>query len=178
MIRNIFLLFVICLILVTQVSDSAVPQNTDTAILTDSAKTEQDSLFVQINQSFRKIKPILEYSCYDCHSADTKKPWYFNIPGINSLIKSHIKAGRKHLDFTNGFPFKSDKTQLAILHDIKEEIKNRDMPLFSYRIMHWGRLIEFEQKDSLFFWLENTETVLETFYELYNIPYIEQDLED
>ena len=86
-------------------------------------------------------------------------------------MASHVKEGREHLDFTDGFPFKSKEPILEILHELKEEVEEGEMPLLSYRIIHWGSLIENEQQDSLFQWIEATENSLKEFYDKNNIKY-------
>ena len=160
---SLIILSFICLLFVSQKSNALVPEGVDSLDTMDSTQISQDSLFANINKNFEKVKPILEYSCYDCHSANTKEPWYFNIPGVHSLIASHIKEGREHLDFTNGFPFKSKESTLGILHEIKQEVEEGEMPIFSYRMMHWGRLIEDEKQDSLFQWIDSTIVLLKEF---------------
>lgn len=153
----------ICLVLVSQNSNAMVPEGLDSLDTADSTQISQDSLFAIINKGFEKVRPMLVYSCFDCHSASTKEPWYFNIPGVHSFVSSHVKEGREHLDFTDGFPFKTKESQLGILHEIKEEVKDGEMPIFSYRIMHWGRLIEGEKQDSLFQWIDQTIQQLKEF---------------
>jgi len=160
-----------CFVFIAQISYSSKPTQEVVETEVDSVQIEQDSLYALINSSFEQVKPILKNSCYDCHSATICEPWYFNLPGINSFITSHIEEGREHLDFTDGFPFKSKEPILEILHELKEEVEEGEMPLFSYRIMHWGKLIEGEQQDSLFMWIEETETALKDFYTKHNIPF-------
>ncbi len=162
---------IMSLFVMVQVGNSSKPTGEVKAIIVDSVQIEQDLLFAQINKSFESVKPILENSCYDCHSAMTKEPWYFNLPGINGLIIAHIEDGRRHLDFTDGFPFKSKEPILEILHELKEEVEEGEMPILGYRIFHWGSLIEGEQQDVLFEWISETETALTQFYKKHNIPY-------
>ncbi len=164
-------IFIMSLLLIVQMSHSSDSTDEVAEVTIDSVQIEQDLLYAQINKSFETVKPILENSCYDCHSATTNEPWYFNLPGINGIIISHIEDGRKHLDFTDGFPFKSREPILEILHELKEEIEEGEMPILGYRIFHWGSLIEDEQQDSLFLWIEETENSLMQFYEKNNIKY-------
>ena len=139
----------------------------------DSIKIYQDSLFKIINKSFESVKPILVNSCYDCHSNATVEPWYFDLPIISGFVKGHVEHARKNLDFSDGFPFTggSKNDQLHLLHEIKEEIEKGDMPILSYRIMHWGKLIEGDKQDSLFTWIDNTTAELKKFYDEYGISY-------
>lgn len=58
--RNIFLISIIYFLLVTQVSESAVPHNTDTASLADSVKTKQDSLFFWLENTETALETFYE----------------------------------------------------------------------------------------------------------------------
>ena len=46
-----------------------------------------------------EIMKMLRTSCYDCHSYETKMPWYSNIAPFSWEVKSHIKEGRAWLNF-------------------------------------------------------------------------------
>ncbi len=45
------------------------------------------------------IQEILKNSCYDCHSNQTKYPWYNNIAPVSWMIANHIKEGKEHVNF-------------------------------------------------------------------------------
>ena len=134
-------------------------------------KVVMDSVYAEINVSYASVQSILKNSCYDCHSDKTNYPWYYKIPTINSMIDSDIKEGREHIDFSNGFPFGGSTDQLKLLRELKHEVGENDMPLLSYRIMHWGTTIEDERQDSLFVWVDGAIGKLEAMYQSLGIPY-------
>lgn len=125
-----------------------------------NAEAEQLAVFTQINQEYQGVKHILEYSCFDCHSTQTDYPWYHSIPGLKQWMDGHIEHGLHHLDLTNDFPFPG-RSQAHKLEEIKEQIEAGEMPIFSYRIMHWGRMIENEKRDTLFQWIDSSIARLE-----------------
>ena len=45
------------------------------------------------------VKNILERSCNDCHSNNTKYPWYASIQPVSAYLENHIKDGKRHLNF-------------------------------------------------------------------------------
>ncbi len=126
----------------------------------ESADTTQDSVYIIINENYLKVRYIFEKSCFDCHSKYAKYPWYYKTPGIKVMIDEDIKEARGHFDLSNDFPFISEHSQLDLLNDIKEEIENNDMPLLSYRMMHWGRLVEGAKRDSVFAWINASIALL------------------
>ena len=42
------------------------------------------------------VAGILKASCYDCHSNNTRYPWYANIQPIGWLLAGHVKDGKKN----------------------------------------------------------------------------------
>lgn len=115
-----------------------------------------DSIYALINEDYKSVRHIFEHSCFDCHSTLTNYPWYYEIPGIKGLIDDDIKDAKEKVDFSNNFPFGGDDSQGEILGDIKEEIEEDEMPLISYRMIHWGRQIEGASRDSVFEWINTS----------------------
>lgn len=45
------------------------------------------------------VKTILAKACNDCHSNNSKYPWYSNFQPVHWWLEDHIKDGKKHLNF-------------------------------------------------------------------------------
>ena len=45
-------------------------------------------------------KAVLEQSCYDCHSNNTRYPWYANVQPVAWWLQEHVNDGKKHLNFS------------------------------------------------------------------------------
>ena len=116
------------------------------------------------------VEDMLRNSCYDCHSAETNYPWYYNIPGIKGFMQGHIDEALEHLDMTYGFPFGGHASQLAQLKQIREEVEEGEMPIFSYRLLHWGKLIEGEKQKTLFAWIDSGIEAITNVYNAYGMP--------
>lgn len=52
---------------------------------------------------------ILKIACYDCHSYETKYPWYTNVAPLSFWIKGHIKGGRQKVNFAEWASYDADK---------------------------------------------------------------------
>ena len=76
------------------------------------------------------------------------------------MIDDDIKEAKEHLDMSNDFPFGGHAAQIEQLKEIKEEIEDGDMPILSYRFMHWGHLIEGKRQDSVFLWIDQSIELL------------------
>lgn len=46
------------------------------------------------------VRAILERSCRDCHSDNTRWPWYTQIRPIGQVIKSDVEAGRRFMNLS------------------------------------------------------------------------------
>lgn len=95
-----------------------------------------------------KVMNILKTSCYDCHSAETKYPWYHNVAPVSWVMANNIGEGRKALDFSNWA--KIDPTVKAErLKRAKQLVNNELMPKSEYRLMHKDARMNAEEKKIL-----------------------------
>lgn len=116
----------------------------------------------QINASYlRDIKPIFERTCFDCHSGLTRYPWYYPIPGINTWIDGDTREAKRHIDMTNGFPFKGHGTPQKDFEAIEKVIEKDTMPPFRYKIMHWNSRLSEDDKRSILKWIHGGQKLLE-----------------
>lgn len=101
-------------------------------------------------QNYKGIPPEvftkMNHVCFDCHSNESRWPWYSYITPVNYLIAGDINDGRRHVNFSEWGNYKPGKLQ-SILDNIYDQVYNHEMPLKSYRWMHpEARLTEAEVK--------------------------------
>jgi len=82
-----------------------------------------------------KISTILQASCYDCHSNETKWPWYSYVVPVSFLVTGDVTKGRKHLNFSEWDKY-DEKKRAKILEEIIEEVEEGNMPLTKYLLLH------------------------------------------
>ncbi|MDY0116827.1 MAG: heme-binding domain-containing protein [Sulfurimonadaceae bacterium] len=99
------------------------------------------------------VMSLLKKSCYDCHSNETKWPEYASIAPISFVVASHVKDGRKALNFseynTIELFFKEIRLKRAII-----TINSERMALPSYRFAHESANLSKEEKDILIAWFQ------------------------
>ncbi len=78
---------------------------------------------------------ILKRACYDCHSDNTVWPWYSRIAPVSWLVADDVKEGRSHLNFSEWGLLSAEGSQKK-LEAVCREVKNGEMPLWQYRLMH------------------------------------------
>ncbi|MFQ5544235.1 MAG: heme-binding domain-containing protein, partial [Nitrospiria bacterium] len=99
----------------------------------------------------KEVKNILRRSCYDCHSNETKWPWYSYIAPVSWLIAYDIYEARDELNFSTWQKYRS-KEKRKIRKDIWDEVEDGDMPLVSYLLMHPNARLSREEKRILRHW--------------------------
>lgn len=92
------------------------------------------------------VNRVLETSCYDCHSNNTKYPWYNRIQPVAMYLADHVEDGKKHFNFSE-FSSYSLKRQKKKLDEVAHEVEDGEMPLDSYTLVHWdAKLSEADKK--------------------------------
>ncbi|SKB94601.1 Haem-binding domain-containing protein [Soonwooa buanensis] len=107
------------------------------------------------------VQRILQNACYDCHSNNTKDKWYANIQPMALLMKRHIDDGKAQLNFSE-FGSLGSRRQISKVKGIANQIKNDEMPLASYKIMHSNAKLSKKQKKLMVNWMNKTADSLST----------------
>lgn len=123
---------------------------------------ERNVSTVTPGQSFEKtekvpanVAAILKVSCYDCHSNNTRYPWYSELQPGAWFMARHIKKGKEELNFDE-FNNYSKRRKKAKIKSIISQIEKDEMPLRSYRMMHGNaRLSADKKKELLDFFRDN-----------------------
>jgi len=101
----------------------------------NKGNTEDLTAFLNETKPSPEVKTILETTCFDCHSSNTKYPWYDKITPINFWLNEHVEDGKKHLDFSKWSDY-SIKRKDHKFEEIAEEVEEKKMPLPSYTWTH------------------------------------------
>lgn len=100
-----------------------------------------------------EAKAIFERSCYDCHSNNTKWPWYAHVAPVSWLTARDVKKGRSGLNLSTWGNYKK-KRQITKLDQISQRLTEDEMPLKSYRLMHPGAVLSKAEIDLVTRWAE------------------------
>jgi hypothetical protein len=99
------------------------------------------------------VKVILQNACFDCHSNNTRYPWYVNIQPAGWWMAGHISDAKGDLNFSE-FGGYSQRTQLSKLDGIVAVIRDDIMPLRSYKMMHKSARLSADEKTLLINWAQ------------------------
>jgi hypothetical protein len=78
---------------------------------------------------------LLRSACYDCHSNETRYPWYARVQPVAKWIDHHVEEGRDELNFSIWHTY-SDKRRRRKLEECIEVLERGEMPLTSYKLTH------------------------------------------
>jgi hypothetical protein len=109
------------------------------------------------------VKNILQSSCYDCHSNNSNYPIYASIQPIAWWLQHHIDEGKEELNFSE-FAGYSPRRRFHKLEEIKEQIVENEMPLYSYTIVHTQAKLSEQQKSILINWVNSTMAKMKADY--------------
>ena len=109
------------------------------------------------------VKNILQSSCYDCHSNNSNYPIYASIQPIAWWLQHHIDEGKEELNFSE-FAGYSPRRRFHKLEEIKEQIVEKEMPLYSYTIVHTQAKLREQQKSILINWVNSTMAKMKADY--------------
>jgi hypothetical protein len=100
-----------------------------------------------------QIATMLHAACSDCHSSETRWPWYSHIAPMSWLIASDVKEGREHLnlsDWPNDNPVRAAKR----LENMSDKVGSGEMPLKKYTKIHTDARLTESQRKELTDWLD------------------------
>ncbi len=100
-----------------------------------------------------KVEDILKVACYDCHSNNTRYPWYANIQPSAWWLADHVKDGKRNLNFSD-FVTRPIAVQNHKFEEIAEQVEKKEMPLseYSYLGLHSDAKLTDEQRKVLVDW--------------------------
>lgn len=133
-------------------------KKTSKAVTKINIKSEKLEL-IQVDYD-KNIKPIFQRSCFNCHSNQTEYPWYYKLPIAKQIMNHHVTEAKSHIDFSNGYPFKSHETKLNDLKSIKESISDGHMPPWYYLLFNKRHALTKTEIDVIDSWVERSIEVL------------------
>jgi hypothetical protein len=109
------------------------------------------------------VASILDKACNDCHSNNTRYRWYNNIQPVAWWLNGHVEEGKRGLNFNEFASYRISK-QYHRMQDIIDEVKEGEMPLSSYTIIHTNAKLTDEEKSTLINWARSIRDSIKATY--------------
>ncbi len=99
------------------------------------------------------VEDILKVACYDCHSNNTRYPWYANVQPSAWWLAHHVDEGKRELNFSN-FITRPIAVQNKKFDEIAEQVEKKEMPLaeYTYLGLHQDAKLTDEQRQTIINW--------------------------
>lgn len=114
----------------------------------------EGSDFIQVYNPPKAVNQILEKSCYNCHSNNTKYEWFDYIQPGRMFVESHITNGKQDLNFSEWSNYYRGK-QERLLQSIVTQVEKNEMPLPSYLWLHPEARLTKDEKQALINWIKD-----------------------
>ncbi|BDW93413.1 MULTISPECIES: heme-binding domain-containing protein [Flavobacteriaceae] len=115
--------------------------------------------FLLVNNTSENISTLLQESCYDCHSNNTRYPWYNKVQPVAWFLENHIKDGKEELNF-NEWDTYTNRRKNSKLKSIISQIKDDEMPLASYTLIHKDAELSKPEKTLIIDYINNLKEKL------------------
>lgn len=109
------------------------------------------------------VKQILDKACNDCHSNNTRYPWYCNFQPIDWWTNDHVQEGKREINFDE-FNARSPRFRYIKMDEVIEQVKENKMPLNSYTWIHKDAKLTEDEKLKLSVWAESVRDSLKAHY--------------
>ena len=119
-----------------------------------SAKQSRSGLLESCPHVPTSVLSVLDRACLDCHSNETRWPWYNRLPAVSWLIQRDVDKGREHLNFSNwtgSLPYKATANEIQ---EICDAVSDAVMPPRRYRLLHPGAELSEEDKNNFCAWAD------------------------
>jgi hypothetical protein len=101
------------------------------------------------------IAARLRRACYDCHSNETRWPWYSHVAPVSWLIIRDVNLGREEINFSEWESY-YPRTRRRKLEWMGRALHEKQMPPWSYRLMHPSARLSEADRAELQSWIEST----------------------
>ena len=103
----------------------------------------------------------MDKACNDCHSNNTKYPWYATFQPVAWWLDHHVDEGKGEINFDEFLTYPAKKARHK-MEEVNEMVKEGEMPLNSYTWIHKDAVLTQAEKLVLAEWAVATMKTIET----------------
>jgi hypothetical protein len=116
--------------------------------------------FQQVFNAPEPVMSVLRRSCFDCHSQETRWPWYSRLPLVGTELEKHVRQGRLTLNFSRWETDAEVSEQADLVAGLCETVNMGLMPLRPYLVLHPFARVSREEAKTLCDWSAAAERKL------------------
>lgn len=100
------------------------------------------------------LHQMLIEKCYDCHSNNTRYPWYFYVQPIGWWLAAHVHEGKEHLNFSEFKKYDANRAEHK-LEELGEVVEDKSMPLNTYTMFHKNTALTPQDQQAIKAWISS-----------------------
>ena len=94
---------------------------------------------------------IIQRACQNCHSQQTVWPWYSHVAPISWLLARDVQQARLHMNLSRWQDYSADD-KLRLLSAIGSAVRNRQMPVQRYLLLHPEARLTDAEREQIYRW--------------------------
>ncbi len=98
------------------------------------------------------VENVLRVGCYDCHSNETRYPWYAEVQPVGWWLNEHIKNAKGEVNFSEWGSYRV-RRKFKKLEEMMTQVQKGEMPLPSYQLLHGDAKLSAEQTRRFLEWV-------------------------
>lgn len=114
---------------------------------------QSDSIYVKDSIPL-PVRSVFHRSCSDCHSNETKWPWYSYVAPVSWFVAHHVHKARGYINFSEWGALSPQKREQS-LEAICEQLTNSEMPDHTYLFVHRNARVTPEESAVICQWIED-----------------------
>ena len=104
---------------------------------------------------------VIQRACQNCHSQNTKWPWYSHVAPVSWLLARDVQQARSHMNLSQWQDYSTDD-RLRLLSAIGSAARNRVMPPQRYLLLHPEARLSDLERQQLYRWTRTERSRLRT----------------
>lgn len=109
------------------------------------------------------VAVIMKKACNDCHTNNTRYPWYASFQPVHWWLDKHVKEGKKKINYDE-YTNRPLRYQYHKMEETIEMVKEGEMPLKSYTWTHKDARLTDDEKAKLTGWAQSVMDTMKARY--------------
>jgi hypothetical protein len=102
------------------------------------------------------IRAIVDRSCKDCHSNETRWPWYSYVAPASWLVSNDVHEARRKMNFSEWGTYSQNK-KAHELEEICNELLDGSMPDSKYTFIHRTARLTQPDREAVCQWIDTPQ---------------------
>ena len=98
-----------------------------------------------------EVQALLQRACFDCHSNETRWPWYSYVAPVSFLIARDVREARRELNLSVWNQY-NERRKARKFKEIVEQVEKKKMPQWYYVLVHPEAKLSDAERETIMNW--------------------------